>query len=488
MTASPPSPDPWALLRGVDGTAPTTVCSRVMSRRTGSEITARHDGAPASMAGRFLLVTGEGLLLTFAVEGGALVIGRAAECDIRIDHEALSRRHAVLHCGPPATVEDVGSTNGTRLAGVVRRGGEPVALGLGESFQIGPFSFLLVARGPGQVRSMSGREVLRVVDPTPAGVPSLVAEVAASRASVLILGETGAGKEVLAETVHVLSRRTGPLMRINCAALSESLLESELFGHEKGAFTGAVAPKVGLLEGAEGGTVFLDEVGELPPSIQAKLLRAVERREVLRVGAIRPREIDVRFVAATNRDLPREVDEGRFRRDLYFRLEGVTLQIPPLRERRGLIGRLALDFAREAGRRDGRTPALSAEVLAALEAYAWPGNVRELKSVIERALLLARGGEVGVRHLAFAPRSTAPDAREPPSPTAAPPALAPVRAPAAPPPPVALSDDEAADRERVLAALDACAGNQTRAARMLGIGRTTLLKKLALYRIPRPRK
>ena len=145
-----------------------------------------------------------------------------------------------------------------------------------------PFSFLLVARGPGQVRSMSGREVLRVTDPTPAGVPSLVAEVAASRASVLILGETGAGKEVLAETVHVLSRRTGPLMRINCAALSESLLESELFGHEKGAFTGAVAPKVGLLEGAEGGTVFLDEVGELPPSIQAKLLRAVERREVLR--------------------------------------------------------------------------------------------------------------------------------------------------------------------------------------------------------------
>src|SRR5690606_11385745 len=324
-------------------------------------------------------------------------------------HRALSRRHAVLRSGPPTTVEDVGSTNGTKIAGVVRRGGEPVELGTGESFQIGPFSFLLVSRAAGHVRSMSGREVLRVVDPTRTRWSPLVAEVAASRASVLILGETGVGKEVLAETVHALSGRTGPLTRINCAALSESLLESELFGHEKGAFTGAVAPKVGLLEGAEGGTVFLDEVGELPLTIQAKLLRAVERREVLRVGAIRPREIDVRFVAATNRDLPREVDEGRFRRDLYFRLEGVTLVIPPLRERKGMIGRLALDFLREAARHDGRTPRLSADALAALEAYPWPGNVRELKAVMERALLLARGGDIGVRHLAFAPRPTGED-------------------------------------------------------------------------------
>ncbi len=439
----------------------------------------------ADVAGDMMLVAGEGFFSTYELKGGELLIGRGEGCDIRIDHRALSRRHAILRPGVRVTVQDLGSTNGTRAGGALHKGGEPVALTAGDTFHIGPFSFVLVTRAPGEERSMSGKDVLRVVDPTPRGVPALVKDLALSKASVLILGETGVGKEVLAETLHQLSGRTGTMTRINCAALSESLLESELFGHEKGAFTGAGAQKEGLLEAAHEGTVFLDEVGELPMSIQAKLLRAVEHREVLRIGATRPVQIDVRFIAATNRDLPAEVASGAFRRDLYFRLDGVTLVIPPLRERRGLIGPMALRFLADARPRTaGAAPRLSAEVLAALEAYAWPGNVRELKAVVERAVLLARGGEIGLRHLAFARRPATPasDTDTPPVlPRTTPPPLD------TEPPPDFLDDEQKADRARVIAALDECAGNQTRAAKLLGIGRTALVTKLRLYRIPRPR-
>ena len=466
--------------------------------------------------GDLLLVAGEGHVSTYALGDRELVIGRGEGCDVRIDHRALSRRHAVLHRGPPVTVRDLGSTNGTRIAGELRQGGDAVAMAGADSFHIGPFSFVLVTNAPRDERSMSGRDVLRVVDPTPRGVPALVKDVAASKASVLVLGETGVGKEVLATTLHQLSGRTGALTRINCAALSESLLESELFGHEKGAFTGAGAQKIGLLESADGGTVFLDEVGELPVSIQAKLLRAVEHREVVRIGSTRPVQIDVRFVSATNRDLPAEVAAGRFRRDLFFRLDGVTLVIPPLRERRGLIGPMALRFLADARPQPGQPPRLAAEVLAALEAYAWPGNVRELKAVIERAVLLARGGELGVRHLTFAQRSAAaatapppvggPAAATEPPPVGGPAAVAPANAAPVRAAPVAgaavaapataaldeppldfLDDEQRADRARLIVALDECAGNQTRAARKLGIARTTLVHKLRLYRIPRPR-
>jgi two-component system response regulator AtoC len=444
-------------------------------------------------AGDMLLVAGEGYFSTFEIGEGELVIGRGEGCQVQIEHKALSRKHAVLRPGPPATVQDLGSTNGTRIGGAVKKGGDPVVLAAADSFHIGPFSFVMVARAPGDERSMSGRDVLRVVDPTPRGVPALVKDLAASKANVLILGETGVGKEVLAQTLHDLSGRTGELTRINCAALSESLLESELFGHEKGAFTGAASQKVGLLEAADGGTVFLDEVGELPLSIQAKLLRAVEHREVMRIGSTRPIQIDVRFLSATNRDLPAEVASGAFRRDLFFRLDGVTLVIPPLRERRGLIGPLAMRFLDDARKKTGLAPKLSADVLAALENYPWPGNVRELKAVIERAVLLARGGEIAVKHLAFTRRTDAAAATAP----AATPAPSPAVAAASPASPAAAAESDSgldfldaeqkADRAAVIAALDECAGNQTRAAKKLGIARTTLVTKLRLYRIPRPR-
>jgi transcriptional regulator with PAS, ATPase and Fis domain len=421
-------------------------------------------------AGDALLVAGEGRLSTHELRE-EVVIGRDPSCDIVVAHRSFSRRHARVRRGPPLTVQDLDSRNGTRVGTSTVRGGEPIAIHAGDAFHIGPFTFVLIARGRGEDPRVSGVESLRVADPTLDGAPALVREIAASPASVLLLGETGVGKEVLAETIHRLSRRSGPFVRINCAALTEPLLESELFGHERGAFTGATAAKTGLLEAAQGGTVLLDEVGELPAGIQAKLLRAVEQREVLRLGSTRPVGIDVRFVAATNRDLPAEVEAGRFRRDLFFRLDGVTLEIPPLRERRDLIGPLALRFLDEATRRGGRPGTqLGTEALAALEAYAWPGNVRELKAVVERAVLLARAAEIRVKHLSFAPRSPAP---------AAP------RADEASGP--NLTADERVDRERIVRALEQCGGNQTRAAKALGMSRSALVNRIRIYRLNRPR-
>ncbi len=437
--------------------------------------TPRVDSSPTAETSSLLIVAGKNTCTTHVLGGRDLVIGRAEDCDVRIEHRALSRRHAILRVGAPCAVQDLGSTNGTRVAGAYRHGGEPVALRANDSFHIGPFSFVLVSRSPGADASMSARDALRVVDPTPDGVAPLVRELAAGASNVIILGETGVGKEVLAETLHRLSGRSGPLVRINCAALSDSLLESELFGHEKGAFTGAAAQRIGLLEAAGQGTVFLDEVGELPLAIQAKLLRAIEQREVLRIGSTRPIPIDVRFVAATNRDLPAEVEAGSFRRDLFFRLDGVTLVVPPLRERRSFIGPLALEFLAAARERTAAAARVDPEVLRALDDYSWPGNVRELRAVIDRAVLLARGGDIAVRHLAFA------RVVEPPPPPPPPPAADDTAAV------LGLDAEQRAERARIVAALEACAGNQTRAAQRLGMARTTLSGKLASYRIPRPR-
>jgi DNA-binding NtrC family response regulator len=303
----------------------------------------------------------------------------------------------------------------------------------------------------------------------------VVAKVAQGDINVLILGETGVGKEVLARTIHERSRRAQKaLVSINCAALSETLLESELFGHEKGAFTGAVAAKAGLLESADGGTVFLDEVGEMPLALQAKLLRVLEQREVLRVGSLRPRPIDVRFLGATNRDLEAEVAAGRFRQDLYFRLNGVAIVIPPLRERTDEIEALARLFVAKAAERCGRKgPALAPEVLELLQRHRWPGNIRELRNVMERAVLLTSGGTIGLDTF--------------PANFLGGPLRAIVGVPADPPP-AAVALPEGDDRARVIAALAACDGNQTHAAKMLGISRRTLITRIEEYDLPRPRK
>jgi len=292
----------------------------------------------------------------------------------------------------------------------------------------------------------------------------LARRAAASSVSVLLRGETGSGKEVLAEAIHRASaRRDKPLLRLNGAAFSENLLESELFGYEKGAFSGAVQSKPGLLETAHGGTVFLDEVGELPLPVQAKLLRVLEDGQILRVGAVKPRQVDVRFISATHKDLLRESQRGTFRADLFYRLNGLGLNIPPLRQRPSEIEALALHFLARSTLAAGETerPRLSAAALAHLRAYPWPGNVRELRNVIQRAVLLTSGArELGAEDLEL---PTVADDDPPEAPAKA-----------------SDATDEA-ERQKLLRALEQCDGNQSRAARLLGISRSTLIRRLQLH-------
>jgi len=421
--------------------------------------TARESNPAAIADGDSLLAIGDATFLSHRLTSEEVTIGRDPDCDFVVAHHAMSRRHALLRLHGEPTIQDLGSTNGTRVTGRVLRGGEPATLD-DSGFRIGPFAFILLRRRPGAERSIAGADLLRIDDPTRGGAPAIVRDFALSGANMLITGETGVGKEVLAATVHALSERTGGFVQINCAALTETLLESELFGHERGAFTGATTQKRGLIEAAQGGTILLDEIGELPLATQAKLLRVIEHRELLRLGATQPTAIDVRFIAATNRDLRAEVARGAFRADLFYRVDGVTLWIPPLRERRGAIVPLAIDFL--AAARSGRDTQLTADVVAALEDYAWPGNVRELKAVIARACVLAGAGALSVRHLTFA------------KPVAAAASSAPIQ------------EEDRIERERIVKALAECAGNQSRAAKQLGISRTTLITKLRIYKIPRP--
>ena len=320
------------------------------------------------------------------------------------------------------------------------------------------------------------------------GVRSLIAQVAGSDVSVLITGETGVGKELCAEMVHRQSRRAGrPFVKLNCSTITESLIESELFGHERGAFTGATAATQGLFEAGDGGTVLLDEIGELPLPAQAKLLRVLEERVVRRVGATVGRTLDVRFVFATTRYLPDEIDAGRFRRDLYYRINGVTIAIPPLRERRIEIGALARAFASRP-RGNVVSPALAGEVIEVLQQHPWQGNVRELRNSIERAVVLAGSGPIRPEHLVLE--------ASPPSRRSSVPTMPMERISTSEMTVPGLPVDEATlpaavaevERKRILDALERCGGNQTRAARMLGISRNTLLARLDSYGLPRPRK
>jgi two-component system, NtrC family, response regulator AtoC len=441
-----------------------------MPRRPPAQPTVRSAGGDpaAPRAAQLVLVAGPEVLITRRLDQ-PIVLGRDEDCDVVIDSPKVSRKHARLTPGPPATVQDLGSTNGVKVRGKKHVGGGAVALDLGDGFQIGPFSVLILPGSDARDTS-TPRARLVVDDPTPGGVHPTIARIAASPINLLIHGETGAGKEVLARTVHALSKRTGPFLALNCAAIHAGLLETELFGHERGAFTGAVQARSGLLESAAGGTVFLDEIGDLPPEVQAKLLRVLEAREVFRVGGTKPIALDVRFVAATHRDLKDDVSRGNFREDLFYRLDGVTLVVPPLRERRSailpLVGRLLAEAAGRMG--EARAPRLHPDAAAALHAHDWPGNVRELRAVLERAVLLAEDGEIRSEHLVLAPPPASPRTDD-----AAPADLGP---------------DETAERERMIAALRDCAGNQTRAAKALGISRATLVTKLKLFRIPRPRR
>jgi len=298
-----------------------------------------------------------------------------------------------------------------------------------------------------------------------------IARAAPTNLTVLLLGETGTGKELFARALHARSRRReAPLVTVSCAAISEGLLESELFGHEKGAFTTALARHVGRFELAHGGTLFLDEVGELPPSAQAKLLRVLQEHEIERVGGTRPIPVDVRLVAATHRDLAAEVRSGRFREDLYYRLAVFPIEVPPLRARRDDVAELARAFVRRHARSLGKPlTGLSDDALAALTAHSFPGNVRELHNVIERAAILARGTVIEREDL---PPLT-PAARE-------------ASRPAGP----AGETLEDVERAHIREMLEACAwvieGTAGAAAR-LGLQPSTLRSRMARLSIRRPR-
>ncbi len=320
-------------------------------------------------------------------------------------------------------------------------------------------------------RSPHGRQlVVGLIGESPAlqAVLDTVHRVAASSSTVLISGESGSGKEVVARLLHGASSRSGgPFVPVNCGAIPEALIESELFGHARGAFSGAVEAHPGKFTQADGGTLFLDEVGELPLPLQVKLLRAVQDREITPVGGTQSRTVDVRIVAATNRDLELMVQEGRFRRDLFYRLEVVPIRLPALRERREDIPTLVRHFLDEMNRRFEREVAIAEDALALMALYAWPGNVREMENLLERLVVLDASGTIRAADLPERMRTGAGAA--PLADLAANLGTGAIDLPAV----MAGIEGSLIDQ-----ALRQTAGNKTRAAELLGLSRTTLLDKL----------
>ncbi|WP_269532398.1 sigma-54 dependent transcriptional regulator [Chitinimonas sp. BJYL2] len=316
-------------------------------------------------------------------------------------------------------------------------------------------------------------------DPGMLRLLDMAQRVAQSEAAVMITGESGTGKEVMARYIHRHSfRAKGPFVAINCAAIPEQLLESTLFGHEKGAFTGAAAQHIGKFEQADGGTLLLDEISEMPLGLQAKLLRVLQEREVERVGGKKPIGIDIRVLSTSNRDMPKEVAEGRFREDLYYRLNVFPLALPALRERADDIVPLARSMlSRHAATAKRRVPAVSASAAATLTAHRWEGNIRELENVMQRALILAPGDEIDAEHL-FLPvqsRQELPVAAKSAAPLS-------VSAGDAAPAASAITDIKLLERQHILDTLRLAGGVRKLAAERLGMSERTLRYKLQQYR------
>ena len=450
------------------------------------------------MTAKLVVLAGPRCGETFVVDAPATTIGRDASSQLNIPDHLMSRRHCALEdAGGCFTLRDLGSSNGTYVNGIPVR--ERV-LAHGDRIRAGD-TVLLFLEQPGPDREsassvdraapiiddltqrirrdgaddsaaesldsqgaivaevLAGRVTLQAHDMVGDSAPmravyERIRKMAPSDCTVLICGETGTGKELAARAIHQNSPRARrPFIVVNCAALTESLLESELFGHERGAFTGAVALKKGKFEVADGGTIFLDEIAELAPALQAKFLRVLQHHEFDRVGGSRTIKVDVRVIAATNQDLQTGVASGRFRQDLWYRLNVVSVTMPPLRERRGDIAMLAPHFAARYSR--GRRVEISREALDALRAYDWPGNVRELENAIERAVVLGGSDRIVADDLPEAVLESS----------------------------VALPDGAAAayhravietKRRLILDAIERSGGNYTAAARLLGINPTYL--------------
>ncbi|HEX7524313.1 MAG TPA: sigma 54-interacting transcriptional regulator [Candidatus Deferrimicrobium sp.] len=424
-------------------------------------------------------------------------IGRGHEADLQLPDRSVSRLHAkVFRVGQQYFLADLRSRNGTHADG---KRITQLALEDGRMFQVGPFRIHFhrpvsgfpageeptVSPGtataitdsfePEPVRETKRVDAHAVPDQAPFGliggsahVRKLVAtirRVAASDVPVLIEGETGSGKELVARGIHDASaRRERPFIVVNCGAISPELIESELFGHEKGAFTGATALRKGAFELANSGTIFLDEIGELPLALQPKLLRVLEQKEVKRVGGNDLLLADVRILAATNRNLREEIARKMFREDLYFRIGAITVPIPPLRDRREDVTPIARHFL--SGMKSpasGHLPGLSPAALDSLISHDWPGNVRELRNAIQRAVVMTENGELTGPDFSFLRQAAKPGAEaESPS---------------------GLSRWEQAERTNILGELARQMGNKTKTARELGIAKSTLFEKLKRYGI-----
>jgi DNA-binding NtrC family response regulator len=414
---------------------------------------------------------------------GEITIGRSPPAEIRIESPAVSRKHARIRTkGRFVSVEDLGSRNSTRVNGELISGER--TLSYGDVIWLGDVMAVLdeqrsganAAEGeiaPEGMLLELGERTLLVADPIMLHVYTQLERLGRSNLSVLIVGETGTGKDLAANAIHAWSgRRDRPYTAINCSALPETLAESELFGYERGAFSGAHRDKAGILESSSGGTVLLDEIGDLPAPIQPKLLRDIENQKVTPLGSVRERPIDVRFVSATHRHLADEVKEGRFRQDLYYRLSPAVIHLPPLRSRHRELPLLARRFLREACLGLGRPPmSISEPAMDRLRAEPWPGNVRELKNVMEylAATLVsevvepndvtARAGRLGSGGHARHPLDTAAGT-----------------------PKTSLREaKDEFERRNIEAALAATEGNKTRAAKMLGMPLRTLMWKLKRF-------
>jgi DNA-binding NtrC family response regulator len=400
-----------------------------------------------------------------------MVLGSAEECAVRIDDPHVSRRHAEIARTPAGIVlRDLGSRNGTTVGRIAVK---EAVLASGTEIKIGQTTLLFEMGGEAGRLARLAHEP--VGEDELAGVPSrfgpaigasralrrvfaLLARLAPTELTITLIGETGTGKDVLAHAVHEASLRAAhPFVILDCGAIAPTLIESELFGHERGAFTGATAEREGAFERARGGTLFLDEIGELSLDLQPKLLRALEKRCVRRVGGNHDLPVDVRIVAATNRDLETQVKRGNFRQDLFFRLSVAVLNVPPLRDRHEDLPALVQHFLAESG----KTLDISPQTLEVLGSYDWPGNVRELRNVISAAAAMADGPVLEPRNLLFfRPHRRAPTADKLP---------------------LAGQSLEALEKAAIEQTLRQCDGNKTKAARALGIAASTLYEKIKKY-------
>jgi transcriptional regulator with PAS, ATPase and Fis domain len=418
-----------------------------------------------------LVETPGGAARPVVIGDAPLVFGSAEGCDVRIEDPHVSRRHAeIARTADGIVLRDLGSRNGTLVERIaikeaVLSSGVEIRLGMtilrfemgGEAGRLGrlahdPVREEELAEAPSCFGEAIG------VSPPLRRVFALLGRLAPTELTITLIGETGTGKDVLARGIHENSARAkGPFVVFDCGAVAPTLIESELFGHVKGAFTGAVSERQGAFERAQGGTLFLDEIGELTMELQPKLLRVLEQRRLRRVGGGEDRPVDVRIVAATNRDLEAQVKDGAFRQDLFFRLSMAVLTVPPLRERADDLPTLVAHFAAASGRPLEIAPA----TLEALARYEWPGNVRELKNVITAAAALAEGVILEPRHLIF----FRPQRRR-----ASIPKL-----------PLAGQSLEALEKAAIHQTLRQFAGNRTKAARALGIAASTLYEKIKKY-------